>query len=180
MTESSITFAWAARDVVIIRIKGRGTFENSPYFQDLVQKLRNQNPNVKIIVDLSDCISMDSTFMGTLAGISTEQNKAGEGYLTVVNTREHTRHLLQNLGLSYILDMRDHQDVEVNEDQFQEIVTNNSLSKFEKIIHMIEAHTRLVNLDDKNEMRFQSVIKYLQDSLEREKQKQKQETDQKD
>jgi hypothetical protein len=93
------------------------------------------------------------------------------GYLTVVNAQKHTRQLLVNLGLSYILDMREMaESMPVREEDFQK-AEGEQASRFEQIVHMIKAHNQLIDLDTQNEIRFQSVIKYLQDSLEREKKK---------
>ena len=170
MTESTIEFAWLSKGVAVIRVKGRGSFQNSMELQKITEKLREQTPLVRFIIDLDECQTMDSTFMGTLAGISVEQNKAGAEYLTVLNAREHTHKLLHNLGLSYILDMREEpESLPVKEEDFQRTVTGEEVSQFEQIIHMIKAHKQLIDLDSKNEIRFESVIKYLEDSLEREK-----------
>jgi len=171
MNESIIEFAFAHPDVAVIKVHGRGSFLNSMDLQSLTDTLRKKNPNIRFIIDLEHCITLDSTFMGTLAGISIEQNKAGMCYLTVVNAQKHTRQLLVNLGLSYILDMREMaESMPVREEDFQK-AEGEQASRFEQIVHMIKAHNQLIDLDTQNEIRFQSVIKYLQDSLEREKKK---------
>jgi len=171
MNESIIEFAFAHPDAVVIKVHGRGTFQNSMDLQSLTETLRKKNPDMRFIIDLEHCITLDSTFMGTLAGISIEQNKAGMGYLTVVNAQQHTHQLLVNLGLSYILDMREMtKSIPVREEDFKR-AEGEQASRFEQIVHMIKAHNQLIDLDTQNEIRFQSVIKYLQDSLEREKKK---------
>ena len=176
MKDSSIEFARPAEDVAVIKVIGRGSFQNSMDVQNLADKLKKQNPDTRFIIDLEGCKTMDSTFMGTLAGISVEQNKAGEGYLTVVNPNEHTHKLLHNLGLSYILDMVEDEDsLPVKEAHFEKTgAGKKSINKFNQIVHMIQAHKQLIDADSQNEVRFQSVIKYLTDSLEREKEKRKQ------
>jgi anti-sigma B factor antagonist len=173
MKESTVDFARVMDDVAVLRIQGRGTFLNIMDLQDLTQSLRNENPNIRFIIDLDKCTYLDSTFMGTLAGISVEQNKAGHGYLTVLNTHEHTLNLLRNLGLAYILDMREWTDsAKVHEKEFQKSGSEHPVTRFEQIVHMIKAHEQLIDLDSQNEVRFQSVLKYLMESLNQEKQKQ--------
>ncbi|MBN1901296.1 STAS domain-containing protein [Candidatus Sumerlaeota bacterium] len=175
MKESTIEFAKVMDDVAVLRIQGRGTFQNSMDLQNLTRSLLEQNPNVRFIIDLDKCVTLDSTFMGTLAGISVEQNKAGHGYLTVLNTHEHTLHLLRNLGLAYILDIREWTDsTTAHEKEFQKVASDHSATKFEQIIHMIKAHEQLIDLDSQNEVRFQSVLKYLKESLNQEKMRQDQ------
>ncbi len=173
MKDNIIEVAWAAEDVAIIKIVGRGSFQNSLDLRNASSNIQGKNPRVKLIIDLNDCIAMDSTFMGTLAEISTGQNCRGHGYLTVVNAKDHTHELLANLGLKYILDMREPSSSEmVKEEDFQVVDKPAKTPKFEQIVHMINAHKTLINVDNKNQVIFQSVIKYLEDSLEREKKKQ--------
>jgi anti-anti-sigma factor len=173
MNDTIIEFARIAQDVTVIRIQGRGTFQNSIELKHLTQTLRDKNPLIRFIIDLDKCDYLDSTFMGTLARITLEQKKAGSGYATVLNTREHTQRLLKNLGLSYILDIRDSTEtVPVQEKDFQKADAQEPVPKFEQIVHMIKAHEQLIDIDNQNEVRFQSVLKYLMESLDREKKKQ--------
>ena len=173
MNDTIIEFARVTADVTVIRIQGRGTFHNSIELQHLTRTLRDKNPLIRFIIDLDKCDYLDSTFMGTLARISLEQNKAGAGYTTVLNTQEHTQRLLRNLGLSYILDIRENTvSVPVQEKDFQKADTQEPASKFDQIVHMIKAHEQLIDIDNQNEVRFQSVLKYLMESLDREKKKQ--------
>ena len=54
---------------------------------------------MEFIVDLKDCPAMDSTFMGTLAGIASRIREAGGGDLWVVNRNERNTELLAGLGI---------------------------------------------------------------------------------
>lgn len=173
MKESTIDFAQVLENLAVIRIQGRGSFQNSINLQNLTESLREINPNIRFIIDLDKCTTLDSTFMGTLAGISVEQNKAGRGYLTVLNTHDHTLHLLRTLGLAYILDIREWTDsATIHDSKFQKAQVEQPITRFEQIVHMIKAHEQLIDLDSQNEVRFQSVLKYLMESLSQEKKKQ--------
>ena len=172
MTEYTIEFAFAGDDIMIVRLNGRGCMQNSLDLQKLANKLRKQNPNFHIIFDLENCISVDSSFMGTMVGLSTEQKKTGSQYVTVVNLQDHVRNLLVNIGFDKILDIREKADIpSVESADFKQIEKTDSPSKIEQIVHTIAAHKALINLDTQNEIRFQSVVKYLEDSLDREKKK---------
>jgi two-component sensor histidine kinase len=46
-------------------------------------------------------------------------------------------------------------------------VTPPEVSKLDRIIMMIEAHERLIDIDSSNEIKFKSVLETLHDSLER-------------
>jgi hypothetical protein len=56
----------------------------------------------EFIVDLCNCPAMDSTFMGTLAGISLWLRELGEGCLSVVNLNKRNAESLCNLGLNQL------------------------------------------------------------------------------
>jgi len=175
MNDTIIDFACVTGDVTVIRVQGRGTFQNSIELQRLTKTLRDENPLIRFIIDLDKCDYLDSTFMGTLARISLEQKKAGAGYLTVLNTQDHTQRLLRNLGLYYILDIRESAEkVPVREKDFQKPEVQEPVPKFEQIVHMIKAHEQLIDIDNQNQVRFQSVLKYLMESLDREKKSQTQ------
>ena len=50
-----------------IRIIGRANFTSSVDFKTLVNELRQKGCNC-FVLDLSECVLMDSTFLGVLAG----------------------------------------------------------------------------------------------------------------
>ena len=56
-----------------------------------------------VVMDLGGCGGMDSTFMGTLAGLATCLSKAGGGALHVAAPGERNRVSLEELGLGAML-----------------------------------------------------------------------------
>jgi len=56
----------------------------------------------EFFVDLCNCPVMDSTFMGTLAGISLWLGELGESCLSVVNLNERNAESLCSLGLDQL------------------------------------------------------------------------------
>ena len=52
-----------------------------------------------IVIDLSECSGMDSTFMGTMAGIAMKLAKLPDGKLEIANPGEKNRSSLEDLGL---------------------------------------------------------------------------------
>jgi len=50
-------------------------------------------------VDVRNCPVMDSTFMGTLAGIALRLREIGQGALHVTHLNNRNSDLLRNLGL---------------------------------------------------------------------------------
>ena len=57
-------------DTAVIRIEGRGSFKISPPMKQFIHQVINKRSAQRILLDMSDCVGMDSTFMGVLAGVS--------------------------------------------------------------------------------------------------------------
>lgn len=83
---------------VCIRVEGKGTFENSTTLKEFSRRMMEVGRR-DFVVDLRNCPSMDSTFMGTLAGIAMRVREAGGGNLWVVNRNERNAASLAGLGM---------------------------------------------------------------------------------
>lgn len=169
--QDTISFAEMSGGIVVVRVLGRGSFSNSVELKTLADRLADQHGPGKyhFIVDLDQCSTMDSTFMGTLASIGLRQKRDGLDSLIVVNANEQSSRLLQTLGLAHFISIRSsHPAAQVMGAGFQQADTRD-VSRQDRIAHMIEAHENLVDIDSQNATRFESVLKYLRESLEREK-----------
>lgn len=171
--DSSIQYALLEEDkVVVVRVVGRGSFLNSMPLQQLATRLQaDKNGTPRFIVDLSACPTMDSTFMGALAQITSLQMEAGHGRLVVCNANDQNVKLLTTLGLVNILDLRrplPELDKAASEARF-EACERTKHTKLEQIVHMLSNHEKLVDLGSGNEVRFNDVVKALRKSLDDEK-----------
>ena len=61
------------KDFACVKIAGRANFMSSPDFKTLLGEL-SQKGYSRFIVDLSECVLMDSTFLGVLAGFGLMTN----------------------------------------------------------------------------------------------------------
>ncbi len=169
--EDSIAFASLPDNIVVIRVTGRGSFHNSMELRNLVDTLaaRPGCEGLRYILDLAHCVTMDSTFMGVLASIGLRQLRNSGEKLTVLNANDQNIRLLSTLGLTQFLNVRaaDVETSQLSDSEFQEILKEDS-SRRDRIIHMIEAHRDLCSIDPSNNMRFESVLKYLNESLKQE------------
>ena len=59
-----------------VKIAGRANFASSPDFKTLLSELAQKGFN-HFIIDLSECVLMDSTFLGVLAGFGMKLNPQG-------------------------------------------------------------------------------------------------------
>lgn len=167
--EDPIQFAMLPEDNIVIRVTGKGTFKNSLCVKQLIDKLLKDGKKPNCILDLKDCITMDSTFMGVIAGVCRNLISKQLGKVSVVNLNEQTERLLSTLGLNFILELHNKKRIEGNfvTEQFDQSAFD-KLSKKEQIIHTLQAHEELAKIDPVNEGKFQSVIYYLKLSLEAE------------
>ena len=155
-------------NVVWIRIDGKGSFEISGQLRDFVAR-KIEFGSVQFVIDLDRCPGMDSTFMGTLLGISQDVAVVEKGLLDVVNANGRNVQLLKNLGLTSILSLDEKAERWITERQQlgQELSPCDSvpLDKEATAIIMLEAHKALANAQPENAARFEDVIHFLSKDL---------------
>jgi anti-anti-sigma regulatory factor len=86
-------------DPVLVRVDGRAAFGNSGALRDFFRELARQG-RTRFVVDFQHCTSMDSTFLGVLAGAALELRRMDPpGTLTLARLGERNLELICNLGL---------------------------------------------------------------------------------
>src|SRR4249920_1273298 len=90
--------------IVWVRVQGSGLSTNSTALRDFARKMMHRGAR-EFIVDLCNCPMMDSTFMGTLAGISLWLGELDEGRVSVVNLNERNAESLCSLGLDQLFNV---------------------------------------------------------------------------
>ena len=89
------------KDFACVKIAGRANFMSSPDFKTLLGGL-NQKGYSHFIIDLSECVLMDSTFLGVLAGFGLKTNAGGapgKYDIELANPNARVSELLDNLGV---------------------------------------------------------------------------------
>ena len=76
--------------VVWVRVAGRGSFLNSGSLKEFAREMVNRGYR-EFVFDLEECVMMDSTFMGTMAGMALRLKELGEGSLHVIHCGERSR-----------------------------------------------------------------------------------------
>src|SRR5258708_7541753 len=93
----------AYSDPVVVRIEGRASFQNSPCLNDFMTAMLRQG-KIRFVFDFTNCLSMDSTFLGVLAGAALELKKiAPTGSLVLARVGQRNLELIRNLGLHRLL-----------------------------------------------------------------------------
>ena len=169
-SKGQVLYARAEGDVVVVRVEGRGNHELSHTLRSLFEKLNRDSYSPSYIIDLAGCVSLDSTFMGTMAAMALHQTSCRQDRAVVVNTNPTTHRQLDMLGLNYLLDIhtRSAATPGVRDEDFLSAQQQAPSSRFNQIVHMIQAHERLTDISSGNEIKFRGVLDALNESLERE------------
>ena len=121
-----------------------------------------------VVVDLEKCTGMDSTFMGTMAGIAMRLNKFPDGVLQVTGANEKNRNSLEDLGLSMLLEIdpkdpiwRD--NIPFIHHSLQESSLTNVVDATQ---HVFDAHKQLCEANESNDEKFSTVLDVLEAELE--------------
>jgi anti-sigma B factor antagonist len=156
---------------VHVKVEGKGSFQNSPALKEFFKEMLDRGHRT-FVVDLDHCPVMDSTFMGTLAGLALRLRENGKGCLLVSNVNERNYDLLRNLGLNNLFDIESKESHPIgNEGLMKEGVNSaplepdHPIGRSDQAECMIEAHEALVDADPENLARFKDVLEYLKQDL---------------
>jgi len=164
-TQSSILVG-CANKVVWVRVEGKGSFLNSSGLKDFARAMINRGFR-EFVVDLRNCPVMDSTFMGTLAGIALRLKEIGQGALHVTQLNDRNRDLLSNLGLDqlFAIDLCVIAAPDGVEAKAQSIGVAEGSDRAAQAQAMLEAHEALVEASPENLTKFKDVLEYLKQDL---------------
>ncbi|MEM6822123.1 MAG: STAS domain-containing protein [Verrucomicrobiota bacterium] len=163
MTDSSILIAQESESA-FVKVIGKGSFKNAKLLKDFSETVRKEGIT-RFILDLQLCKHMDSTFMGVLAGLASEQKKHEGDPPKVVHLSGRNRELLETLGLDKVLTLGDDSE-EGSDKDYEQLKTLNEESKEEAAKTMLEAHENLIEADQRNATKFQDVVKFLRHKLD--------------
>jgi len=153
-------------DFACVKIAGRANFNFGPDFKTLLAGL-NQKGYKRFIIDLSECLLMDSTFLGVLAGFGLAANPAGTAEkceIELLNPSTRVRELLENLGVLALFKVTNlapqlPDDAKVSApaplNPTHEQITRTCL----------EAHKTLMAVSPENAARFKDVAQFLAEDL---------------
>jgi anti-anti-sigma regulatory factor len=152
-----------------IKIVGRANFNSSVDFKTLVNELRAKGYGY-FILDLSECVLMDSTFLGVLTGfglkMSPNPEQGGDGSIELLNANARITELLENLGVLHLFKLT-HGDLKAPSDATEQTHINCEPSKLEVTQACLEAHRTLMDVNPENVARLKDVTTFLAEDLKR-------------
>jgi anti-anti-sigma factor len=161
----------------IIKVNGRANFNTSVSFKRVVSALRDRGFD-QFLLDLSDCVTMDSTFLGVLAGtavrlsestvkpdLRTDHPLSSSG-LRLMNPNQRVADLLENLGIADLF-RTVHCSTQAVPDQYLVPTDSVGASREEVSRTCLEAHLTLMDLNPENITKFKDVAQFLAEDLKK-------------
>lgn len=153
-----------------IRCEGKGSFLNSPAMKTFGDE-RIAAGEKCLVVDLEACTGMDSTFMGTLAGMASRLSAAvAGGVVQIAGSGERNRRSLEDLGLDFLLEIDPPESAWAT--RLDEIRAKLAAplkvepgGQIQRAKHVLEAHQTLADTNDKNARIFSNVVTVLESEL---------------
>lgn len=150
-----------------VKIAGRANFASSPDFKTLIEQL-TQKGYAHFIVDLSECVLMDSTFLGVLVQFGLKLNSAPpevHAGIELSNPNERVTELLENLGALHLFNTRS--GPLTLPDDLKTTTPESIQPTHEQITRTcLEAHQTLMAVNPENVARFKDVTQFLAEDLE--------------
>ena len=164
--QSAKMSVFVSSEFACVKIAGRANFTFGPNFKTLLDEL-SQKGYKRFIIDLSECVLMDSTFLGVLAGFGMKLNPQGapaERGIELLNANPRVAELLENLGALQLF------KVVTGALQLPEDVTvctpESTHPTHEEITRTcLEAHQTLMKVSPENAARFKDVTRFLAEDL---------------
>lgn len=152
-----------------LRITGRANFTSSIDFKAAVNQLSQKGCDY-VVLDLSECLFMDSTFLGVLAGfglsLNEGQTEPGGRAVELLNPNPHITESLDNLGVIHLFKLTAGPLTLPEATQVCRPASPNP-SREEITRACLEAHQTLMAINSGNLAKFKDVAQFLADDLER-------------
>jgi anti-sigma B factor antagonist len=166
---SAKLLVWAGDQCACVRIIGRANFTSSVDFKTLITELRKQGCG-HFVLDLAECVLMDSTFLGVLAGfglkLSLGNGSQSKDGIELLNPSARITELLDTLGVLHLFKVTQG-SVKLPEQADPREHAPCSPSKDEVTRTCIEAHQTLMEISPANAARFKDVTQFLTEGLKK-------------
>ncbi|MPM88939.1 hypothetical protein SDC9_136043 [bioreactor metagenome] len=146
--------------VYFVKVCGRANFEYAVPLRELAMTL----DHFKCVrMDMSECLAMDSTFMGVLSMIGLKAKKTG-AQVELANASDFLTKLLRDLGVVKLFDFVTG-DNSVGTAEYNQAGRKSDLLTTAETV--TEAHETLVRADEANADKFDQVIEFTKQDVER-------------
>ena len=158
-----------AQKFACIKISGRANFNSSIDFKILVNELL-QKGFITFVLDLSECVLMDSTFLGVLAGFGLKMTPGSsepcQAAIELLNPNVRITELLENLGVLHLFKLTQGQ---LKLPEGTEALAHNAPNPTREEVTRacLDAHKTLMEINPDNVPKFKEVTQFLAEDLKR-------------
>ena len=147
-------------DATVIAVRGHATWSHAETFFEATEAVIEEKRS--LILDLSGCEYLDSTFLGTLFQVASEA-EAESVPLRIQGVLPPVRAWLEELSMHSVLARVTEEAVELPRDM-QKLTEARSDSTHERL-RLLRAHELLARLSDANREKFQEVVDTLRSEI---------------
>jgi anti-anti-sigma regulatory factor len=152
-----------------VRIVGRANFTSSIDFKTVLNELWQKGCK-HFVLDVSQCMLMDSTFLGVLADfglkLREDQREPRCHPLELLNPNARITELLENLGILHLFNIKTGSPI-VPAGTQTAVVAPADASREEITRACLEAHQTLMKINPGNISRFKDVAQFLAEDLKK-------------
>ena len=164
-SDSHIDVALCGR-AMYARITGLANMGNCMTFQDFSTVLLDAGYE-RIIVDLSQCTGMDSTFLGVLAGMATHIEDRKAPLVVIVNASPSNVETLDDVGLTNFVEI--HPEPVAVPDIETYRIDDDQIPDMDRVEFIKESHEKLISIDERNRQKFGALIQAMAAELAKKK-----------
>lgn len=155
-------------DILLLRAQGhmvaKHCFALKKFIYPYLERVERE---IRIIVDLTDCILMDSTFVGFLMGLEARCGIFNPLSVDLFNPPGKCKYALNSLA---VLDRLNIKYGDYDHDITTFILdTRKQESELERLVTIFEAHKALSRIDEKNRKEFEVLIDQLEKAIHKKK-----------
>jgi anti-sigma B factor antagonist len=163
-----------------IKVPGRANFASSVDLKNVVQELRDRGFS-DFVLDLHECVTMDSTFLGVLAGLVLRNNnqpatgstppqppnpKQNGQHIELLNPNPRVLDLVENLGVLEYFDVKN--ETVPSTVIFEETGNGAAEPSREEVTKTcLQAHKDLMELNPANIPKFKEVTQFMAEDLKK-------------
>ncbi|HAV65651.1 MAG TPA: hypothetical protein DCY13_25160 [Verrucomicrobiales bacterium] len=151
--------------IAYLRVVGRANFVTGADFKNVVDGLIAKGV-MRFAVDLKECVLMDSTFIGLLAGYGMQLPAKGQQGVSLHNANDRVGPLFANLGVGHLF-IPCPEDGSLPENRNEQAAESGDRSRDEVQRICLEAHRKLMEANPENVARFKDVARFLEEDLKR-------------
>ena len=151
-----------------IKMSGDIRYTNCGGFKKFLDEIMTKDMFENILFDLSDTENIDSTNLGLIAKNAEFIIEHHHTKPVIVSTNNNITELLQNIGFDMVFQIVQQYTID---EEFKSIPSESLVESKEMGKTLLEAHKKLMELNEKNRDTFVDVVKALEISLEQNKSK---------